>query len=62
MGEKYPRLRSEKFMTAYLGYEVDELKNKIKNNYCWVLTGFRLTPKGNWENPKKGMTRENPRV
>ena len=44
---KYPRLRSEKTMTAYLGYEVDVLKKKKKNDYCRVSTGFRLIPKGN---------------
>ena len=47
MGAKYPRLRSEKIMAAYLGYEVDVLKNKKMNDYCRVSTGFRLIPKGN---------------
>ena len=37
MEAKYPRLRSEKIMTAYLGYEVDVMK---KNE--------RLLPGFNW--------------
>ena len=48
MEAKYPRLKSEKIMTAYLGYEVDVLKKKQEktHDYCRVLTGFRLIPKG----------------
>ena len=40
MGTKYLRLRSEKIMTAYLGYEVDVLENKNKSE--------RLLPGFNW--------------
>ena len=49
MRGKYPRIRFEKNMTAYLRYEVDVLKTKNKktNDYCRVSTGFRLIPKGN---------------
>ena len=47
MRGKYPRIRFEKNMTAYLRYEVDVLKTKNKktNDYCRVSTGFRLIPK-----------------
>ena len=46
MGAKYPGLRSEKYMTAYLGHEVDVSKKKV-NDYCRISTGLRLIPKGN---------------
>ena len=62
MEAKYPRLRSEKIMTAYLGYEVDVSKTKTKKtyDYCRVSTGFRSIPKGNRENPKVGWPKKIP--
>ena len=38
-GGKYPRLMSEKKMTAYLGYEVGVLK---KQNNRTITAGFQL--------------------
>ena len=40
MGAKYPRLRSEKIMTAYLGYKVNVMKKKMKKRT--VIAGFQL--------------------
>ena len=47
MGGKYPRLMSDKIMTAYLGYEGDVLNKKRTNDYCRVSTGLGLIPGGN---------------
>ena len=49
VGPKYPRLMSEKIMTAYMGFEVDVLKNENRktNDYCRVSIGIGLIPRGN---------------
>ena len=50
MEAKYPRLKPEKIMTAYLGYDVNvsnKKKQKKTNDYWRVSIGLTLIPKGN---------------
>ena len=57
MEAKYPRLRSEKIMTAYLGYEVDVLKTKQKMKDCCrvsTINSSRSILKG-WPEKSPGL-------